>query len=92
MSGPNLKRDNYDNVIQQSYGEKSFRGDYDGEDLIYVGFAIPGSNESARVWQIKQLNYDSNNLVSILWPQAPDGKASTDYAFAWANRATYTYA
>lgn len=91
MSGPNLKRDNYDNVVQGSYGDKSFRGEYDGDNLIYVGFAIAGSSESSRVWQIKKLAYSDDNLVSITWPQDPNAKASTEYSFSWTNRASYTY-
>jgi len=91
MGGPNLRRDNYGNVVQQSYDEKAFLGDYDGANLIYAGFAVPGSSESDRVWQIKQLNYNTNNLVSVLWPQDPNGKASTDYSFSWDDRTSYTY-
>lgn len=90
MPSPDLKRDNFGFVMQQTYDEKSFRGDYDGNNLIYAGFAIEGADESVRSWQIKQLNYVSNNLVSVLWPQI-DGKATTDYSFAWADRAAYTY-
>lgn len=90
MPSPNLKRDNFHNVLQQTYDEKSFRGDYDGNNLIYAGFAIEGTDESVRAWQIKQLNYTDNNLVSVLWPQI-DGKASTDYSFSWDDRASYTY-
>lgn len=90
MPSPNLKRDNYDYVMQQTYDEKSFRGDYDGNNLIYAGFAIEGTDTSVRSWQIKQLNYTDNNLVSVLWPQL-DGKATTDYSFAWDDRASYTY-
>lgn len=91
MGGPNLRRDNYGNVVQQSYDEKAFLGDYDGANLIYAGFAVPGSSESDRVWQIKQLNYNTNNLVSVLWPQDANGKASTDYSFSWDDRTSYTY-
>ena len=90
MPSPNLKRDNYFNVISDTYDEKSFRGDYSGANLIYAGFAIQGSAEGDRVWQIKQLNYDGSNLISVLWPQI-NGKASTDYSFSWTDRASYTY-
>lgn len=90
MPSPNLQRDNYYNVIQQSYDEKSFRGEYSSTNLIYAAFALPGSDEGDRVWQIKQLNYSGDNLVSVLWPEI-DGKASTNYSFSWTDRATYTY-
>lgn len=90
MPSPNLKRDNFYNIIQQSYDEKSFRGEYSGANLIYAGFAIEGSDEGDLVWQIKKLTYDGANLTSVLWPEI-DGKASTDYSFSWTDRASYTY-
>ncbi len=90
MPSPDLKRDNFNNIIQQTYDEKSFRGDYAGANLIYAGFAIEGSDPAERVWQIKQLNYTGANLTSVLWPEI-DGKATTDYSFAWDDRASYTY-
>lgn len=46
MPSPNLKRDNFYNVISDSYDEKSFRGDYTGANLIYAGFAIQGTATS----------------------------------------------
>jgi len=91
MPSPNLTRDNYFNLIQQTYDEKSFRGEYDGSNnLIYAAFAIEGSSESVRCWQIKKLTYTGSNLTSVIWPQI-DGKASTAYSFSWTNRASYTY-
>ncbi len=91
MPSPNLKRDNYFNIVQDTYGDKSFRGVYDGNDnLLYAAFALPGSDPAVPCWQIKQLNYSGTNLVSILWPEI-NGKASTDYSFAWDDRASYTY-
>ena len=45
MPSPNLQRDNFFNVIGETYDEKSFRGEYDGDNnLIFAGFAIPGSD------------------------------------------------
>ena len=50
MPSPNLKRDNYHNLIPDSYDEKAFRGEYDVDNnLIYAGFAIEGSVEASRV-------------------------------------------
>ena len=91
MPSPNLARDNFLNVLQQSYDEKEFRGEYDGSNnLIYAGFAIAGTSESVRAWQIKKLAYTGVNLVSVKWPEL-NSKSSTEYDFAWANRASYTY-
>ena len=80
------------NGATSTYGDKSFRGIYDGSNnLIYAGFALPGSDEAVACWQIKQLNYDgSNNLISILWPEY-NGKADTGYDFIWNDYAGYTY-
>lgn len=91
MPSPNLRKDNYDNVIQKTYGERKFEGAYDGSDnLIYAGFAIPGTATSARNWQIRKLTYSGTNLTSVTWPQI-NSKASTDYIFVWDDRASYTY-
>ncbi len=91
MVAVKLKRDPDFNLVQSSYGDKSFRGEYDGSNnLIYAGFALPGSGEDERVWQIKFLTYSGTNLTEIEWPEL-DGKASTDYSFSWTDRATYTY-
>lgn len=66
MPGVPLNRDQYHNLVQDSYGDREFRGEYDGSNnLIYAGFALPGSSEDALVWQLKQLNYDGTNLISV---------------------------
>lgn len=79
--------------IQDSALDESFRGEYSGTDLIYKGFARPGADESIRVWQIAKLAYDaSHNVLSIKFPVNTRGAASNNYEFAWADRATYTYA
>lgn len=90
---PLLRKDGNYEVIQDSYGEKSFRGDYTGTNLIYRGFALAGSDEGLLVWQIAKLAYDgSNNLLSIKWPQVAGGTtASTGYDYSWTNRASLTY-
>ena len=86
-----LKRDAEHNVIQNSYGEMAFRGDYTGSNLIYKGLARPGAVEGADVWQIALLGYSGSNLISITWPQAPNGAASSEFIFNWTGRAGYTY-
>lgn len=87
-----LKRDADGNVIQNSYNEMTFRGQYTGTNLIYKGLARPGADESANVWQLALLAYDgSNNLVSIKWPQGTNSAASSEFNFNWTGRAGYTY-
>ena len=85
-------KDAQGNLIPDSFNDEAFQGQYSGTNLIYKGFARPGSATSAAVWQIAFLTYDgSNNLTSIMWPQNTFGAASNDYQFIWDNRAGYTY-
>jgi len=88
-----LKKDAQGNVIQDSYtGDMTFRGSYTGTNLIYKGFARPGTATSVAKWQIALLTYDgSNNLLSITWPQDTLGHASSEFNFIWDNRAALTY-
>lgn len=76
-----------------SYGDETFYGEYDANDnLIYKGFARPGSSPAQPVWQINKLNYDANNnLLTVLYPQNASGVASANYEFIWNNRAAYVY-
>lgn len=91
MPSVNLKRDNNHIIIPDSYDEKAFQGEYDGNNnLIYAGFAPVGSSTSVATWQIKKLTYTGTNLTSVTWPEL-NSKASTDYEFSWDDRATYTY-
>jgi hypothetical protein len=89
---PIARRDAQGNIIPGSYDDESFRGEYSGSNLIYKGFARPGSAEGDDVWQIAKLTYaGSNNLLSITWPQDANAHANNDYQFSWTDRATYTY-
>ena len=89
---PVLKRDAQNNVIQGSSGDVTFRGSYTGTNLIYRGLARPGAAEGDNVWQLALFAYDgSNNLLSIKWPQAANGAASSEWNFNWTGRAGYTY-
>ena len=85
-------KDAQGNLIPESFSDEAFRGEYTGTNLIYKGFARPGSAEGSLVWQIAKLAYDgSNNLLSIKWPENANAHASNDYEFSWTDRATYTY-
>ncbi len=86
-----ITRDQYHNLVQGTYGEKAFKGEYDGSNnLIYSAFAVPGSSTGDKVWQIRKMTYSGTNLITVAWPQI-SGKASTAYSFEWDDRATYTY-
>lgn len=85
-------KDAQGNLIERSFDDMAFQGEYSGTNLIYKGFARPGSATSAAVWQIAKCSYDgSNNLLTIKWPQDSNAHASNDFQFIWDNRATYTY-
>ncbi len=90
---PTMKKDPQLEVVQHTYLERAFQGEYTGTNLIYAGFARPGSPTSgALVWQISKLTYDgSSNLLSVTWPTNSIGAVSTEYEFDWALRATYVY-
>lgn len=89
---PSIALDSNYRGIQDAALDESFRGDYTGTDLIYKGFARPGADETALVWQLAKLAYDgSHNVLSIKFPQNAQGTASNDYLFAWSLRTTYTY-
>lgn len=91
-NNPYIKRDANNNTIQDSSLDTTFRGDYTGTNLIYKGFARPGSATSAAVWQIAKMSYDgSNNMLDIKYPQNSQSHASSEYQFIWDDRATYTY-
>ena len=53
----------------------------------YLGWAAPGTADTDAAWRICKLTYDANgNYIGKLWP---DGSA--DYAYSWADRASYSY-
>jgi len=94
---PQGYQDNNGIFIPDSFSDEAFRGIYDGNNnLIYKGFARPGTPEDAKGWQIAQLNYDANNnIISILWPLNDLNIPSNDYEFIWddgsSNYQNYTY-
>jgi hypothetical protein len=61
--------------------------DYDvNGNLVYIGIAPAGTATSSPNWFIKQLNYTSGSLVSIL---TANGQITFDKV--WDNRASYSY-
>ena len=89
---PVMQLDSQGRPLPSSGDYTTFRGTYVGTNLIYGGFAKPGSNEGALVWQIFLCTYDgANNLLTIKWPVNTAGAASADFEFSWTNRGGYTY-
>ena len=85
-------KDAQGNLMQRSYDDLAFQGEYSGTDLIYKGFARPGVSTGDSVWQIAKCTYDaSHNLLTVTWPEDPNGNASNDFQFIWTSRGTYTY-
>ncbi len=89
-------------IDQNTFADEEFRGEYTGTNLIYKGFARPGSPTDEPVWQIAFLTYDGmSNVLTIQWPlrkvdrfdsmSADTNAASNDYEFIWDDRANYTY-
>ncbi len=89
--------------IPDSFTDEAFQADYQGGmNMIYKGFARPGSPVDQPVWQVSKLTYDGNNNVTeIQWPlrkidntngSSPNTAAcSNDYEFMWTLRTSYTY-
>jgi hypothetical protein len=92
MTGqPNLKKDKNLNVVQESYlSDMKFRGEYSASNLIYRGFARPGSATADSVWQICKITYSGSDVTQIDWPQI-NGSASSEFLFIWDNRGSYSY-
>lgn len=86
-----LKRDANGHTIQDSYGDMAFQGEYSGGNLIYRGFARPGTATSVAKWQIAKLAYSGSSITSITWPQDSASHASSEFNFEWDERANYTY-
>lgn len=89
---PVTQLDSQGRVLPSSGDWTTFRGEYTGANLIYSGFAKPGSDESIAVWQIAKLAYDgTGNLLSMKYPVNSSGAVSSDFEFKWSDRASYSY-
>ncbi len=87
VNQPILKRDAQANVIQESYiGDMKFRGEYVANQLIYKGFARPGTATSEAKWQIAKITYDGTDITEVNWAQG-----SSEFNYVYDDRATYTY-
>lgn len=58
---------------------------------IFLGRAKAGTLTSDAKWQIRYLQYDSNQGVTrVTWPEDDEGNASTDYEFVWSSVSNLT--
>lgn len=55
-------------------------------DVIYMGYAAPGSSESAAVWTIKKIDQTAEGITKITFA---GGNAAAQNI--WANRGDLTY-
>lgn len=61
--------------------------EYDGDDNpIFIGYAKPGTANSADQWLIQQLTWSGGNMVTLRF-----AGGSLDFGFVWNDRASYTY-
>ncbi len=58
-----------------------------GANVVYEGYAAPGTAESAAAWQIVKHTYDGSN--NHLTTKFADG--TNDYNQVWDNRASLSY-
>lgn len=78
--------------LPQSWRDEAYQGDLDGgSNLIYIGYAKPGSDTSAPVWKIFKIAYSGSTPISITWPIGADGGVSKDYELVYDDRTSYTY-
>lgn len=61
------------------------RIDFVGDTVIYKGEAVPGTSDSASVWQISKTTFVGDDVI-VSWA---NGTANSDKV--WNNRETYNY-
>lgn len=51
---------------------------------VFLGRAKTGTSTSIAKWQIRYIEYDSNQgVIRVTWPENDEANASTDYEFIW---------
>lgn len=83
-------RDRRELIVQDSEVALRAINDTSGNP-IFLGRAIIGTAITDDKWQIRKLQYDSNNsVVSVTWPQNDESNASADYEFIWNSESDLT--
>ena len=58
---------------------------------IFLAWAKAGSAESSAIWQLRKIQYDSNQgVTSVTWSENPDGIPTTNYEFVYASTSDLT--
>ena len=81
--------DNFGDQIGLIIGENEYSKamEWSGGNAIYVGEAQPGSSQSAAVWRLKKITYDSDgNPTDIQW-----ASGTNNFDKVWSDRAIYSY-
>lgn len=79
------ERDRRELIVQES--EVSLVAINDANaNPVFLGRAKAGEPLSDDKWQIRKIDYDSNQGVTrVTWPQDSEGNSSTDYEFIWSS-------
>jgi len=76
-------RDRRELIVQDSEVALRAINDTSGNP-IFLGRSLIGTLVGQDKWQIRKLQYDSNNsVISVTWPQNSESNASADYEFTW---------
>lgn len=79
--------DRLENYPSHFVGEYSERYDYDESgNVIYLGKALSGSDESENCWRLCKFIYSDGKLISKLYAKGKPG-----FLFSWADRTSYEY-
>lgn len=79
------ERDRRELIVQDSEVSLIAINDLNGNP-IFLGRAKAGEPTDDDKWQLRKIEYDSNQGVTrVTWPQDAEGNASTDYEFIWSS-------
>lgn len=93
VSRPRALRAPQGGLIPFTFQDLAYQGDLNGgSNLIYIGYARPGSLTSSAVWQIKKITYSGTTPIAIQWPVGSDGAVSNDFDQVWNDRSSLVFA
>lgn len=76
-------RDRRELIVQDSEVALRAINDTSGSP-IFLARALIGTLDAQDKWQIRKIQYDSNQgVTSVTWPQNDESNASADYEFVW---------
>ena len=82
-----IRRNEVMSIIRQE--PFAYRAAYDASgNVLYEGWADPGTASSAATWIIAKHTYDANNRITLTeWAGTP----TASFTATWDNRTTETY-